>query len=370
MPRAQAEIALGDEVEDRGRRMIGSGHVHGCSAVRFELATIIIMHRYIHDACFLSYGRHASPRANGEPTRKPDAHHPVRRLRPRSSCDGLAGHGPGAGLAEQRDLFQRLYIDQGTPGLAAFMEAKGYTADTYLNAIRAYPKYWDTVRPRTALAAGALDRLEGHLARMRALYPDLRPAGVYFEIGALRSAGTALGDKVLIGVEMAAGDDSVDVSQMPPGLQRFFGTYFASRPLDNLDLLATHEFVHTQQNGERQTLLGQAVYEGVADFVAEKAAGRLPNLPYVAYGPANDATIKAAFRKDMMENDYNGWLYNGMNNAFGVADLGYYVGYAITRRYYEQAADKALAIKTMLELDYADQAAVQAFVDASGYFDE
>ncbi|MNR05631.1 hypothetical protein D3C85_1216740 [compost metagenome] len=157
---------------------------------------------------------------------------------------------------------------------------------------------------------------------------------------------------------------------MPPGLQRFFGTYFASRPLDNLDLLATHEFVHTQQNGERQTLLGQAVYEGVADFVAEKAAGRLPDLPYVAYGPANDATIKAAFHKDMMENDYSGWLYNGMNNAFGVADLGYYVGYAITRRYYERAADKALAIKTMLELDYADQAAVQAFVDASGYFDE
>lgn len=272
--------------------------------------------------------------------------------------------------AEQRDLFQRLYIDQGTPGLAAFMEAKGYTADTYLNAIRAYPKYWDTVRPRTALAAGALDRLEGHLARLHALYPDLRPAGVYFEIGALRSAGTAQGDKVLIGVEMAAGDDSVDVSQMPPGLQRFFGTYFASRPLDNLDLLATHEFVHTQQNGERQTLLGQAVYEGVADFVAEKAAGRLPDLPYVAYGPANDATIKAAFRKDMMENDYSGWLYNGMNNAFGVADLGYYVGYAITSRYYERAADKALAIKTMLELDYADQAAVQAFVDASGYFDE
>lgn len=272
--------------------------------------------------------------------------------------------------AEQRALFQSLYIDRGTPGLAAFMEAKGYTVDAWLNAIRAYPAYWDTVRPRTALAVHALDRLEDHLLQLHALYPDLRPAGIYFEIGALRSAGTTQGDKVLIGVELATGDESVDLSEMPDGLQRFFATYFASRPLENLDLLATHEVIHTQQRGERQSLLGQAIYEGVADFMAEKAAGRLPSLPYVTYGPANDAAIKAAFREDMAANDYSGWLYNGADNTFGVADLGYYVGYAIARGYYERAADKRAAIKTMIELEYADEAAVQSFADASGYFQE
>ncbi|MNN04245.1 hypothetical protein D3C81_1169660 [compost metagenome] len=48
-------------------------------------------------------------------------------------------------------------------------------------------------------------------------------------------------------------------------------------------------------------------------------------------------------------------------------DLGYYVGYAITRGYYDHALDKTAALKTMIELDYSDPAAVQAFVDASGY---
>ena len=267
----------------------------------------------------------------------------------------------------QKAAFQRLYIDQGTPGLAAFMEAKGYTADTYLNAIRAYPAYWDSVRSRTALAAGALTRLEGHLERFKTLYPELRPAGIYFEVGALRSAGTTQGDKVLLGVEMATGDASVDISEMPPGLQRFFGSYFASKPLDNLDLLAVHEVVHTQQIGERSNLLSQAVYEGVADFVAEQVTGRMPDLAYVAYGPANDAAIKAAFRRDMAGEDFSGWLYNNTDNAFGVRDLGYYVGYAVTRGYYDRAPDKAAALKTMIELDYSDPAAVQAFVDASGY---
>lgn len=272
--------------------------------------------------------------------------------------------------ARQEAEFQRLYIDQGTPGLHAFMEAKGYDAATYVAAINAYPRYWDTVRPRTALAAGALARLDGHLARFRDLYPDLRPAGIYFEIGALRSGGTTLADKVLIGVEMATGDASVDTSQMPERLQRFFAGYFASDPLANLDLLAVHEVVHTQEHGERQTLLAQAVYEGVADFVAEQVTGRMPDLAYVTYGPANDAAIKAAFRRDMAANDYSGWLYNGVDNAFGVRDLGYYVGYAIVSRYHARAADKSAAIKAMIELDFADQAAVQRFVDASGYFED
>jgi hypothetical protein len=32
----------------------------------------------------------------------------------------------------------------------------------------------------------ALDRTEPNLERLRVLYPGLRPAGVYFEVGALR----------------------------------------------------------------------------------------------------------------------------------------------------------------------------------------
>ena len=270
--------------------------------------------------------------------------------------------------AKQRAAFQRLYVEPGTPGLRAFMEAKGYTIDTYLDAIRNYPKYWNTIRPRTALAAGALVQLEGHLSRFRALYPGLRPANIYFEVGALRSSGTTLDDKVLIGVEMATGDESVDTSEMPERLRRFFSGYFASKPLKDLDLLAVHEFVHTQERGERQTLLAQALYEGVADFVAEQVTGRLPALPYVTYGPAHDATVKAAFRQDMMKAEYDGWLYNNTDNAFGTRDLGYYVGYAVVSRYYARAADKVAATKAMIELDFADEQAVQHFVDASGYF--
>jgi hypothetical protein len=270
--------------------------------------------------------------------------------------------------AQQLSLLQKLYLDRGTPGLRAFMKAKDYTAQTYLDAILAYPKYWDSVRPKTGNARASLGRVTTYLDRFKQLYPDLKPASIYFEIGALRSAGTTLDDKVLIGVEMALGDPTVDTSQMPPELQRFFSRYFASKPADNLDLLIVHEAVHTQERGDRKNLLSQAIYEGVADFVAELVTGRMPDLPYVTYGPRNDPQIKAAFVRDMHMNDYSGWLYNGTDNAFGVRDLGYYVGYAICARYYARSADKSHAIREMIELDFADPLAVEAFATRSGYF--
>ncbi len=265
-------------------------------------------------------------------------------------------------------ILQREYLDQGTPGLAAFAQAKGYDAASYVDAIRSYPRYWDSVRPRTGLAPDVVVRVDGYLQRFRELYPALKPATIYFEMGALRSAGTTQGDKVLIGAEMATGDDSVDVSQMPERLQRFFKRYIASRPLDNLDLLIIHETVHTQEHGERNSLLAQAVYEGVADFVAEQVTGRLPDLDYVRYGPLHDAAIREAFARDMHGNDYERWLYNDTSNAFSTSDLGYYVGYAICQAYHRKSTDKAESLRRMIELDFADQAKVQAFVDASGYF--
>ena len=270
--------------------------------------------------------------------------------------------------AQQQAQLQKLYIDKGTPGLKAFMQAKGYTAATYVQAIRQYPKYWNSIRPRVPLVRQSLAGLDQHLERFRQLYPTMRPATVYLEIGALRSAGTTLNDKVLLGAEMIAGDARSDTSQMPERLQRFFAGYFASEPLSNLDLLAVHEYVHTQQRGERQSLLAQALYEGTADFVAERITGHPPKLDYVTYGPAHDAAVKQAFERDMLGDDYSSWLYNSTENPFGTRDLGYYVGYAICAHYYARAPDKQAAIKAMLELDYADQPAVQAFVDASAYF--
>jgi hypothetical protein len=64
------------------------------------------------------------------------------------------------------------------------------------------------------------------------------------------------------------------------------------------------------------------------------------------------------------------WLYNNRKSEFGVRDLGYYIGYAICQRYYVNPNDKKQAIKTMIELNYNDEKALNNFVDQSGYFEQ
>ncbi|EEF93803.1 hypothetical protein CATMIT_01560, partial [Catenibacterium mitsuokai DSM 15897] len=123
-----------------------------------------------------------------------------------------------------------------------------------------------------------------------------RPVRIETDGDGLNSSGTTLGDKVLIGAELAGGGPDTDVSEMPEPRQRNLRNYFATRPADGLPLLLVHEHVHTQQKGPGPTLLAQAIYEGAADFVAERATGKLPPLDYVRYGRQNEARLKRDFR--------------------------------------------------------------------------
>lgn len=270
--------------------------------------------------------------------------------------------------ARQRELLQSLFLDPGTEGLKAFMQAKGYDANCYLDAIRNYPKFWESVRGNTLALKQRGAEFEPEIAAFRALYPKLRPARIYFTIGCLRSGGTTLEDKVLIGAELAAGDETVDLSELPERLGRNLGVYFRSRPAEQLVLLNVHEYVHTQQRGPGKTLLAQAMYEGAADFVAEQVVGRTPPLPYMQYGREHESGLKLDFQAEMAGPSWDGWLYNGPGNRYGVGDLGYYIGYAIMRDYYARAPDKTKALREIIELDYRDQAAVERFAAASGFF--
>lgn len=211
-----------------------------------------------------------------------------------------------------------------------------------------YPRFWASVRENTS--AADLPSIDAERAKFRRLYPEMRPASAYVVVGCMNSGGSTRGDKVLIGIEIAAGDENVDLSDLPPSFRQRLSTYFATQPHQKLALLMVHEYVHTRQreaNGD-VTLLGQTPYEGGADFVAERITGKVPDLPDMNYGPAHAPAIRRAFAEDMDETSCGGWLYNDTDNAFGVSDLG---DYAVCAAYYERAADKREAIRDIIRLD-------------------
>lgn len=271
---------------------------------------------------------------------------------------------------KQLNILQRLYVDKGTPGLKAFMEAKGYTTAGWLACIRSYPKYWASIRPKTLKIKAVNEELNPYIAKFKKTYPAFKPGNIYFTIGAMRSGGTTQGDKVLIGAELATGDPEVDISELPSNTQNWLKTYFGIYPFKDIVLLNMHEFVHTQQKGRGNTLLTQTILEGTADFVAELITGKIPSLAYMTYGKQHEADLKKKFKEEMFLDSYGNWLYNGASNNFGVADLGYYMGYSICKNYYQQAKDKKAVIKELIELDYSNDETIEKFLAKTGYFVE
>jgi len=265
-------------------------------------------------------------------------------------------------------LIRSLYIEPGTPGLHALMAARRYTDQQYVDAIVRWPKFWASVRPLTRRSPAAVATLKDDVAHFRRLYLELRPASITYAIGVLRTGGTTVADKVLIGAELALGDETVDVSELPEPMRSRLATFFRSRPFANNAQNNIHEYVHTQQQETQGNLLQQSLREGVAELVAELITGRKPALPLYAYGPAHEADIKARFVTEMTGDNYDNWLWNSAANPFGVSDLGYFVGYRIARRHYDAAHDKRAAIKRLIELPYDDATAIRGFVDQTGYF--
>jgi len=269
----------------------------------------------------------------------------------------------------QHKYLEDLYLSKGTEGLNAIRQARNYTAQDYINAINNYPLFWASIKPNTLKAKKSAKELEAAIGKLHKIYPSLQPAKIYFTIGALRTNGTFSNNLVLIGSEIAMADKNTITSEFPENIQKGRRDYFDSNPIDHLILLNVHEYVHTQQKPVTHSLLSYVLNEGVAEFVSVKAMGVASAVPAINYGKHNAEKIRARFEQEMFYlNNQHKWLWSDAPNDFGTRDLGYYVGYQICENVYNQAKDKKAAIKKMIELDYNDEAAIEAFVDGSNFF--
>ncbi|UPT65235.1 MAG: hypothetical protein M0D57_11725 [Sphingobacteriales bacterium JAD_PAG50586_3] len=272
--------------------------------------------------------------------------------------------------AEHYKLINTLFIDKGTPGLKAIMQAREYIDTSYVEAIKNYPNFWQSVRANTLKADQLAKVISNDVAKIKDIYPSLKATTIYFTVGALRTSGTTLDNIVLIGSEIALGDSTTIVSELPANFSHL-ATYFKSNPIKDIVFLNVHEYVHTQQKTTvGNHLLAQCVLEGVAEFVTVTATGKQSPTPAIAYGKANASKVRSVFEQQFLNPFYGFWLYSNADNEFNTRDLGYYVGYAICESYYNKATDKKAAIKNMIELDYNDDKALLKFIDESGYFNK
>lgn len=273
--------------------------------------------------------------------------------------------------AKQLQLINTLYIEPGTEGLTKFMASRDYTDTMYVKLINAFPKFWTSVRANTLQAHTVRPRVAGYVARLKELFPEMKPAKIYYAIGGLNSGGTGEAGTVMMGTEVSAGDPSVDVSEFDSD---WLAGVFKNQTTENLVVLAIHEYVHTQQaeytDPEGVNVAAVALVEGSCDFISELVVGQPLPATYMKVGRERAGELRAAFLQDLYGTDFNRWVYNGGDTDLGAADLGYYVGYEISRRYYENTPDKRTAISSIIRSDWTDAKLLDSFIIASGYYTE
>lgn len=271
--------------------------------------------------------------------------------------------------ALQLSYLNRYFISKGSPGLRAIMEVRSTTNQDILAAIKSYPKFWRSIRHNTKRAAGFAAGLNKGVEKLRALYPSLKPAPIYFTVGALRTNGTVHNGMVLIGSELAMTDSTTVSSEFTGTEQQARRNFFDTNPINNLVLLNLHEYVHTQQKPIVHNLLSEVLYEGVAEFVSVKAFGGVSATPAISYGAQHNSAVRKRFEQEMFYSvNRSKWLWSNAQNEFGIRDLGYYIGYRICDLYYNSEADKSKAISRMIELDYENENDIETFVDNAKFF--
>jgi hypothetical protein len=259
-----------------------------------------------------------------------------------------------ASLKDAADLYQREYIDAGTPGLHGFLQGRIVNGRNLAATVAARPRYYAAIRKSTLTLdqkPEIKEAIQASFRRLREIYPEAIFPDVYFLIGCMNSAGTTDGGKgLLIGVEMNARDESTPVDELSNWERAVIGQ------IAHLPNIVAHELIHIEQRhanpqrgmNSRGTLLERALAEGGADFLGEMISGGTINRVQRAYGDEHEQELWNEFSAAMHGTDSSHWLYEGDRAKNRPADMGYYEGFKIWEAFYKRASDKAEAIRRIL----------------------
>ena len=260
--------------------------------------------------------------------------------------------------ADTLAVFAEHYFARTTAGGSTFIAKRLKKPDDLLFAMNMLPRYYRAIRPNTLRLQEQEPIIRAGFQRLQRLYPATKLSDVFFVMGGFTTQGTMSDRGILIGAEMVAADSTTPMDELPPFMRDVDLTTRV------IPCIVIHELVHEQQNyAAGKTLLRQALVEGVADFVGEKAVGCFPSAKALyAWGNAHEREQWEEFRKVMNETDLSQWFYNGAGSGGRPGNLGYWMGYRIAASYYDNASDKTKAIADLLNIQDFD-----ALLAASGY---
>jgi hypothetical protein len=259
-----------------------------------------------------------------------------------------------SGSQANAGILKRMYLIPGSKGIKGFTKGRIKNAEHLAATINSHPKYYYELKASTDSIDGMRQEIIESLVKLKDFYAEAIYPTVYFVVGALNSGGTSTSDGLIIGVDMYGRTSYTDKGELSPWLQSVLS------PVNQLPHIVAHELIHFQQNYDGSSLLAASIKEGSADFLAELISGYHINGHVHAFANPKEKELWNEFKERMNRDDYTGWLYGASPDRPN--DLGYWMGYQITKAYYDQSTDQKKAVKEILNIkDFA------RFLEQSNY---
>jgi hypothetical protein len=252
------------------------------------------------------------------------------------------------------DVFQKLYLDVGTPGLKSFVKSRIKSAENIAKVIRKRPIYYASLRQSTGMIRSMEPEIKDSFRKMKLLYPKMQSPKVYFVIGVMNSGGTGFHDGLIIGTEMYGRTKETSEEELSDWLKTVL------KPVNEIPHIVAHELVHNFQDYDGGSLLAACIKEGGADYIAELISGSHINQYVHDFAEPKEKELWLEFKERMLQDDYDGWLYSATKDRPN--DLGYWMGYKITKAYFDTMTDKTAAMEHYLNIKDFEK-----FLEESGY---
>ena len=243
------------------------------------------------------------------------------------------------------------YVLLGPPEIRDYYAIRYYNLENMFGQmINGSPKYYTYLKEY--LKKQSVEELKKQTAiamqTFKTLYPNAVFPKVFMVPGLLNSGGTASEMGLFIGGDMYGRSDGMPVLELNDWQKE------AIMEMNMLPQLIIHELMHFQQNyGDkinRDKVLYKIIEEGVCDFLVELSTGipiQSAQLEYLN-SPENFEMISIDLQEELFSEDLSNWLYNGGSIEDRPHDLGYALGYLISKSYYENAVNKKKALENLL----------------------
>jgi hypothetical protein len=248
---------------------------------------------------------------------------------------------------------QQDYIDKGSDGLRQFAKIRNITGARIADTLGRNPQLYSDAKQCMTTLPRVRERLVSALRRLGELYPQARFPAVTIAVGRGKPVGVG---SPATGVQI--------------GLEALCAAHWLNPNVeDRFVNVIAHEFAHVQQRPElvdadqhpgKLTVLEGSLMEGAAEFVGELISG-VANARFKGSTGGPGREIETQFVADQDKTDLADWLYNG--TAEEPRDLGYWVGYRISKSYYQHASDKREAVGEILEMKDP-----KGFLEKSGWY--